>query len=132
MSHHTQLLEFQLINGLDILDSNITVDDFSGENRIVHLVISQEEMLELSQKLQNSNEIKFDITPKNENLLGTITENGQFKINLSWEPKKIESGIKTTFIFDILDVFLLDKPVSVNLLEKLLHCFPWRQRSLDS
>jgi len=102
------------VNGLDILDSNITVDDFSGENRIMHLVISQKEMLELSQKLQNSNEIKFDITPKDENLLSTITENGQFKINLSWEPKKIESGIKTTFIFDILDVFLLDKPVSVN------------------
>jgi hypothetical protein len=102
------------VNGLDILDSNITVDDFSGENRIIHLVISQKEMLELSQKLQNSNKIKFDITPKNENLLSTITENGQFKINLSWEPKKIESGIKTTFIFDILDVFLLDKPVSVN------------------
>ena len=28
--------------------------------------------------------------------------------------KKIESKIKTTFIFDILDVFLLDRPVSVN------------------
>jgi len=102
------------VNGLDILDSDITVDDFSDENRIVHLVISQKEVLELSQKLQNSNKIRFDITPKNENLLSTITENGQFKINLSWEPKKIESGIKTTFIFDILDVFLLDKPVSVN------------------
>jgi hypothetical protein len=102
------------VNGLDILDDDITVDDFSDENRIMHLVISQKEMLELSQKLQNSNKIKFDITPKDENLLSTITENGQFKINLSWDPKMIESGIKTTFIFDILDVFLIDRPVSVN------------------
>jgi len=102
------------VNGLDILDDDITVDDFSGENRIVHLVISQKEMLELSQKLQNSNKIKFDIKPKDENLLGTVTENGQFKISLSWDPLKIESGEKTTFVFDILDVFLLDKPVSVS------------------
>ena len=102
------------VNGLDILDSNITVDDFSDENRIMHLVISQKEMLELSQKLQNSNKIKFDITPKDENLLSTITENGQFKINLSWEPLKIESGGETTFVFDILDVFLIDRPVSIN------------------
>ena len=102
------------VNGLDILDSNITVDDFSDENRIMHLVISQKEMLELSQKIQNSNKIKFDITPKDENLLSTITENGQFKINLSWEPLKIESGGETTFVFDILDVFLIDRPVSIN------------------
>ena len=102
------------VNGLDILDDDITVDDFSDENRIVHLVISQKEISELSQKLQNSNEIKFDIKPKDENLLGTVTENGQFKISLSWNPLKIESGGKTTFVFDILDVFLLDKPVSAS------------------
>ena len=102
------------VNGLDILDDDITVDDFSDENRIVHLVISQKEISELSQKLQNSNEIKFDIKPKDENLLGTVTENGQFKISLSWDPSKIESERKTTFVFDILDVFLLDRPVTVS------------------
>ncbi len=103
------------INGLDISDSNITVDDFSDENRIVHLVISQNELLELSEKLQNtSSKIEIAIMPINDLPLSTVTENGQFRINLSWEPQDIKSGSKTMFLFDILDVFLLDRPVSVN------------------
>ena len=103
------------INGLDISDSSITVDDFSDENRTVHLVVSQNELLELSEKLQNtSSKIEFAIIPTNNLPLSTVTENGQFKINLSWEPQDIKSGSKITFLFDILDVFLLDRPVSVS------------------
>ena len=42
----------------------------------------------------------------------TMTENVQFKIKLSWEPHNIESDSKTTFLFDVTDVFLIDRPVS--------------------
>ena len=53
--------------------------------------------------------------PTEENLpLTTVTENGQFRINLSWDPQNIESGSKTKFLFDIQDIFLLDRPVSVS------------------
>jgi len=43
-----------------------------------------------------------------------MTENAQFRINLSWEPQSIKSGSATTFYFQILDAFLLDRPVSVS------------------
>ena len=111
------------INGLSIGDSVITIDDFSDENRIIHLVLSQNELLQLSEKLQNqSNKIEFAVMPTKKNLpLSTITENGQFRINLSWEPQNIQSGSKTKFLFDIMDIFLLDRPVSVSYDLSIIH-----------
>ena len=51
--------------------------------------------------------------PAMDNLpLTTMTENAQFKIKLSWEPHNIESGSKATFLFDVTDVFLVDRPVA--------------------
>ena len=53
--------------------------------------------------------------PSADNLpLTTMTENAQFKLNLSWEPQNIKSGSTATFFFEILDAFLVDKPVSVS------------------
>ena len=40
---------------------------------------------------------------------------------MSWEPQNIESGSKTKFLFDILDIFLLDKPVSVSYNLSITH-----------
>jgi hypothetical protein len=42
-----------------------------------------------------------------------MTENAQFKLNLSWEPQSIKSGSTTTFYYEILDAFYVDRKVSV-------------------
>jgi hypothetical protein len=93
----------------------LTVDDFSAENRVIHLVLNQNDILELSKKIRDfPNKISFSIMPSADNLpLTTMTENAQFKLNLSWLPQNIESGSKTTFFFDVLDAFLIDRQVSV-------------------
>ena len=111
------------INSLPVPDNVITIDDFSSEYRIVHLVLSQKELLLISEKLQNSNsKMEFAIMPTEENLpLSTVTGNGQFRINLSWDPQNIESGSKTIFMFDIMDIFLLDRPVSVSYDVSIIH-----------
>jgi len=111
------------VNGLPIADNTITIDDFSNKDRIIHFVISQNELLQISEQLQNpSNKIEFTIMPTEENLpLTTITENGQFRINLSWDPQNIQSGSKTKFSFDIMDIFLLDRPVSVSYDVYVIH-----------
>jgi len=60
--------------------------------------------------------------PSAENLpLTTMTENAQFKLNLSWDPQNIESGSTVTFFFDVLDVFLLDRPVSASYDLSIFH-----------
>jgi hypothetical protein len=99
-----------------MINNVITIDDFSSEYRTIHLVLSQNELLQISERLQNpNNKMEIAVMPTRDNLpLSTVTENGQFRINLSWEPQNIESDSKTLFMFDIMDVFLIDKLVSVN------------------
>jgi len=111
------------VNGLQVPDSVITIDDFSAENRVMHLVLNQNDILELSKKIDGfPNKMHFSIMPSADNLpLTTMTENAQFKLNLSWEPQNIESGSTVTFFFDILDAFLLDRLVSASYDLSIFH-----------
>jgi len=64
----------------------------------------------------------FSVMPSADNLpLTTMTENAQFKINLSWEPQSIKSGSTTTFYIDILDAFYVDRQVSVRYDLSIFH-----------
>ena len=60
--------------------------------------------------------------PSADNLpLTTMTENAQFKLNLSWEPQSIKSGSITTFYYEILDAFYVDRQVSVSYDLSIFH-----------
>jgi len=111
------------VNGFQVPDGVITIDDFSAKNRVVHIVLNQNDILELSKKIEGfHNNMHFSIMPSADNLpLTTMTENAQFKLNLSWEPQNIESGSTVTFFFDILDAFLLDRPVSASYDLSIFH-----------
>jgi len=102
--------------GFQVPDGVITIDDFSAKNRVMHLVLNQNDILELSKKIDDfPNKMDFSIMPSADNLpLTTMTENAQFKINLSWEPQSIKSGSTTTFYYKIFDAFYVDRQVSVS------------------
>jgi len=104
------------VNGLQVPDSVITIDDFSAENRVMHLVLNQNDILELSKKIDGfPNKMHFSIMPSADNPpLTTMTENAQFKLNLSWEPQSIKSGSTTTFYYKIFDAFYVDRQVVVS------------------
>jgi hypothetical protein len=104
------------VNGLEVPDRTITIDEFSEVQRIIHLVLNQKDLLDLHKKQSPGvSGMRFVLQPSDEDLpLSTITGNGQFKIVLDWEPRDIRSGSKVTFFFDIMDVFLKDRPVSVS------------------
>jgi len=103
------------VNGFQVQESVLTIDDFSPQNRLVHLVLNQNDILELSKKIDGfSNKMDFSIMPSADNLpLTTMTENAQFKINLSWKPQNIKSGSTATFYYEIFDAFYVDRQVSV-------------------
>jgi hypothetical protein len=111
------------MNGFQVPDDVITIDDFSAENRVMHIVLNQNDILELSKKIDGfPNKMDFSIMPSAYNLpLTTMTENAQFKINLSWEPQNIKSGSTTTFYFEILDAFYVDRQVSVRYDLSIFH-----------
>jgi len=104
------------VNGFQVQESVLTIDDFSPQNRLVHLVLNQNNLLKISKTVDGfPNKMDFSIMPSGDNLpLTTMTENAQFRLNLSWEPQNIKSGSTATFFFEILDAFLLDRQVAVS------------------
>ena len=103
------------VNGFQVSESVLTIDDFSAQNRVAHLVLNQNDILEISKKAGGlTNKMDFSVMPSADNLpLTTMTENAQFKINLSWKPQNIKSGSTATFYYEIFDAFYVDRQVSV-------------------
>jgi hypothetical protein len=108
------------VNDIQVSNQTITIDDFAESYRTVHLVLNQNDLYDLKNKQeQNNNELNdkmnFVLKAKNGTYSSreTVTKNGQFRIILDWEPKDIRSGTQTTFIFDIMDVFLKNRLVSI-------------------
>jgi hypothetical protein len=59
--------------------------------------------------------MNFVITPDRDYThISSVTDNGQFRILVSWEPEYVESNSNFKIIFDITDIFLKNKPVSTN------------------
>ena len=104
------------VNGFQVSENVLTIDDFSPENRLVHLVLNQNDLLKISKAIGGfPNKMDFSIMPSGDNLpLTTMTENAQFKLRLSWEPQNIQSGSTAVFFLEVFDAFLIDRQVSVN------------------
>lgn len=111
------------VNGIEVPERAVTLDEFSEDQRIIHIVLNQNDLLELFQKQkESSNRMNFLLKPLHENLpLSTVTGNGQFRIILDWEPKIVTSGSNVKFDFDIMDVFLKDRPISVSYDLSIIH-----------
>ena len=109
------------LNGLDLPESMINIDDFSADDRIVHIVVSQKELQEIfSNNEFSGNKITMKVKPESDLPLSGVTENGQFKVNLWWT-KDLRSGEYTVVRYDILDTFLKDKPIAVPYELKIFH-----------
>ena len=109
------------LNGINLPESMINIDDFSSNDRIVHIVVSQKELQEIfSNNEFSENKISMIVKPESDLPLSGVTENGQFKVNLWWT-KELRSGEYTVIRYDILDTFLKDKPIAVPYELKIFH-----------
>jgi hypothetical protein len=103
------------LNGIALPEAAINVDDFSGEKRTIHVVVTQSELQEIFSENNyfGVNEAVIKIEPvKDDPTLSGVTGNGQFKIKLWWEDE-IRSNANARLGFDVLDTFLKDRPISV-------------------
>ena len=103
------------VNGIKLSDDIVTIDDFFSDGRVVHFIISQKELWNIYNHDTNQSRMNFLIKPNSDDIqLSSVTENGQFRVLVSWEPQNLQSNSKTTIYFDITDIFLKNKPVAVN------------------
>ena len=103
------------VNGIELSNDIVNVDDFFTESRVVHFIIYQKELLNIFENSSNLNGMNFIITPDRDYThLSSVTDNGQFRILVSWEPEILESNSDAKIIFDVTDIFLKNKPVSTN------------------
>ena len=90
------------VNGMPLAESAVTIDDYSDDSRIVHLVLNQKDLEAFAQKTQDRSKMVFSLMPsKTESLpLKAFTHNAVFQLGLSWEPLPIQANSKTRFYID--------------------------------
>ena len=109
------------INGIDVFKSNIQIDDYSDEDgRMVHFILLQDHVKffkntikkELSKQAIESlpDKMYFELIPNSEITfpISVLTTNGDYQVDLSWDPKEIVPGSETRFIYTIRDGTNLD------------------------
>ena len=103
------------INGIKLSEDVVTIDDFFSDERVVHFIIYQKELMNVFENNPNQNGMDFIIKPDRDYThLSSVTDNGQFKILISWEPENLKSNSNAKIIFDVTDIFLKNRLVSTN------------------
>ena len=103
------------INDVKLSEDIVTIDDFFSDGRVVHFIVYQKELMNVFQSNSNQNKMDFVIKPDRDYAhLSSVTENGQFRILVSWEPENLKSNSNAKIIFDVTDIFLKNRPVATN------------------
>ena len=106
------------VNGIKLNDRAISIDDYSSDDRIVHLIVYKQDLSNIVKQQQNSKpEMDFTLSPSNETAFPIIqySRNALYKIGLSWDPPKILAGHTTKFSFQILDPYLENKTIDLSM-----------------
>jgi len=109
------------VNDIKLFKSSVTVDDYTyDDERTVHYVLLQDhlrylknEMRALEQPLPDKIEFKLVSSQETKFPLIAYTESEEFKVNLAWDPKDIEIGVPTNFVFTIRDSYT-DSPMRLS------------------
>lgn len=103
------------INGIELPEEIISIDDFYSDWRIIHLIINQQELQKLLENNSETDGMSFLIKPKSDDTpYSSVTSNGQFRIYVWLEPSDLKPGSDVTVSFDVTDVFLRDRPISAS------------------
>lgn len=95
------------VNGIPIPETGVTIDDYSTDSRIVHLVLNQKELFSIINSVSDKSKMTFTVAPSKEEKLPLLayTHNAVFQIGLSWDPIPITAGQNMRFFVDITRYF---------------------------
>ena len=103
------------VNGVQLSEDIVNIDDFFADDRIVHFIIYQKELQNIFENDPNQNGMNFVIRPDRDYPhLSSVTDNGQFRIFVSWDPENLKSNSNAKILFDVTDIFLKNKSVTTN------------------
>ncbi len=97
------------VNGMELPSDAILVDDSNPERYVVHYMLRKDHILKFANELQTSPDsqskdaIAFTLSSRESFLLERTTGDGNVKVQLMWNPMKIEPGNKITFELKLLD-----------------------------
>ena len=91
------------VNGIPLADTAMTIDDYSEDARVVHLVLNQKDLSSMLGSVSDKTKIHFVIMPsKSEKFpLKAYTHNASFEVGLSWDPVPIQTDTSTRFYVDL-------------------------------
>lgn len=104
------------VNGIKLNDRAISIDDYSSDDRIVHLIVYKQDLSNIAKQQQDSKPgMDFTLSPSNETAFPMIqyARNALYKISLSWDPPKILADHTTKFSFQVLDPYLENKTIDL-------------------
>ena len=97
------------INGLELPRRAVTIDDYSTDDRIVHIVINRPSLLEMAKRNHNpTHDMLFELRPSNKPSFPVVADAGRYEVNLSWDPPNIVAGNNTRFLYKIYDLYVSD------------------------
>lgn len=101
------------INGIPLPENSVVADDYSEDDRIVHIIIPKQHLLLIQDTALDvsSSEMFFSIVPNPEGALplSAHTTSLQFQIDLWWDPLTINTDQQTKFFVDISERYVAKK-----------------------
>ena len=89
------------VNGVQLDDRSVIIDDYSTQDRIVHIIVNQNELKKLGRTIEG-NSIQFVFQPADENApLLSYTQNSQYSVQLAYDPHPLTAGSDAKFSFEI-------------------------------
>ncbi|MXX20849.1 MAG: peptidase [Cenarchaeum sp. SB0667_bin_13] len=101
------------INNVTLFRSSVTVDDFTNiDERTVHFVILQDHINIIKSRMDRSSDATPDTmaftlekTQDIRSQLSAYSRNGDFQVDMTWEPEVVLPEQETKFIFTIRDAY---------------------------
>lgn len=98
-----------IVNDITLPDDVITIDDYSFEDRTIHIVLNQELLKKISNDAskKSDSQMNFQLKPSDKVKfpLEFATPDLRYKVFLSWEPEIIHTGEEITFFISLEEIF---------------------------
>lgn len=96
---------YAYVNGIKLDESSVIIDDYSKPERLVHIVVNQNDLASLKKTAAAEQKMEFILQPSSEkSSLLTYTKNFQYAITLTHYPDPLIAGSDASFLFEIKEI----------------------------